>query len=198
MKIRKIGDILPTPNHRIAIGIHAIGEIGPQHLEQRIEGDVRAVHPAHPQAKRHGDDHREPESGANAEQRRTDVLPQGSVANQFHGAGHHLPRRGEHDACRRDDDGPPHTDDQRDDGNRWQHAFRRDHVIAFHKVTVRQLRRAHGDSGLRLDNDDHLATQMRCARKRITRSDLERQAETLPRHHDRRAEHLRHIIEIAQ
>jgi hypothetical protein len=28
MKIRKIGDRLPTPNHRIAIGIHAIGEIG--------------------------------------------------------------------------------------------------------------------------------------------------------------------------
>ena len=28
MKIRKIGETLPTPNHRIAIGIQAIGEIG--------------------------------------------------------------------------------------------------------------------------------------------------------------------------
>jgi hypothetical protein len=28
MKIRKIGDILPTPNHKIATGIQAIGEIG--------------------------------------------------------------------------------------------------------------------------------------------------------------------------
>ena len=28
MKIRNIGDTLPTPNQRIAIGIHAIGEIG--------------------------------------------------------------------------------------------------------------------------------------------------------------------------
>src|SRR5262249_42544095 len=27
-KMRKIGDMLPTPNHRIAIGIHAIGEMG--------------------------------------------------------------------------------------------------------------------------------------------------------------------------
>jgi hypothetical protein len=28
MKIRKIGDTSPTPNQRMASGIHAIGEIG--------------------------------------------------------------------------------------------------------------------------------------------------------------------------
>jgi hypothetical protein len=28
MKIRKIGETSPTPNHRIASGIQAIGEIG--------------------------------------------------------------------------------------------------------------------------------------------------------------------------
>ncbi len=28
MKIRKIGETLPTPNHRMASGIHAMGEMG--------------------------------------------------------------------------------------------------------------------------------------------------------------------------
>lgn len=36
MKIGKIGDALPTPNHRIAIGIQAIGEIGRSICKDRI------------------------------------------------------------------------------------------------------------------------------------------------------------------
>ena len=59
MKIRKIGDALPTPNHRMAIGIQAIGEIGRRIWNSGFSVTIRAAHPAHPQAERHGDQHRQ-------------------------------------------------------------------------------------------------------------------------------------------
>jgi len=37
MKMRNIGDASPTPNHRMAIGIQAIGENGAEYLKDRIE-----------------------------------------------------------------------------------------------------------------------------------------------------------------
>src|SRR5688572_20416564 len=55
-----------------------------------------------------------------------------------------------------------------------------------------------GPHGLRLDDDRHLSTGMGSAIECVIRGFLERQAETLPGHHDGRAEHLRHLVEIAQ
>ena len=68
---------------------------GPQHLEERVEGRERAVHPAHPEAERDADRDGEQESGAHPHQRGADVLPERPVLDQLEGAGHDLPGRRE-------------------------------------------------------------------------------------------------------
>ena len=61
MKIRKIGDTSPTPNHRIAIGIQAIGEIGRSIWNSGLSVSNAPVDPTHPQAERNRDQERQAE-----------------------------------------------------------------------------------------------------------------------------------------
>src|SRR5690554_5440508 len=52
--------------------------------------------------------------------------------------------------------------------------------------------------GLRIDDHRHLSADMGSARKLVLRGQVKRQCETLARHDQRRAEHLRHLVQIFQ
>ncbi len=94
---------------------------------------------------------------------------------------------------------PPHADDQRDDRKRWQHApSDRDHVTRVPQRDRAPAQARPRRHRLRLDDDRHLAAGVRRAGERIARSDLEWQAETLARHHQRRTEDLRHVVQVPQ
>ena len=100
MKIRKIGDRSPTPNQRIAIGIHAIGEIG--RSIWKIGLSVRNAPPTQPIQRPSGtrDQKRQPEADADAEQRGSDVLPQGAVLRELAMPRRRLATASERSRCR--------------------------------------------------------------------------------------------------
>ena len=79
MKIRKIGEASPTPNHRIAIGIQAIGEIGRSIWKSGLSvvNAPRTQPIQSPSGTATSD--RQRETRADAKQRRADVLPQRAV-----------------------------------------------------------------------------------------------------------------------
>ncbi len=56
-KMRKIGAASLMPNQMMATGIHAMGEIGPEDLQQRIEGAKGARIPPEAKPRRHADEH---------------------------------------------------------------------------------------------------------------------------------------------
>ena len=121
MKIRKIGEALPTPNQRIAIGIQAIGEIGRSIWKIGFSVvNAPRTQPIHrPSGTATSDGQHE--AGADAEQRRADVLPQRAVlrparsvpVTTCHGVGKIA-------LSRRRDDHPPGGDQQRDHRQRRQ------------------------------------------------------------------------------
>ena len=71
MKIRKIGEALPTPNQRMAIGIQAIGEIGRSIWKIGFSVVNAPRDPAHPQAQRNGD--QRPRAGSRLPTRNSDA-----------------------------------------------------------------------------------------------------------------------------
>ncbi len=100
MKIRKIGDRSPTPNQRIAMRDPCDRRYRAQHLEDRVQRAKRAADPTHPEAERNRDQKRQPEAGADAEQRGFDVLRQGAVLREFPRPGARLATASERSRCR--------------------------------------------------------------------------------------------------
>ena len=127
----------------------------PKNLDQGIQRRERAVDPAHQEAKRNPDDNGEQETGADAKQRRTDVIPQRSVAHQVDRRRDHLQRRGEDHRLAFDDDNPPHDEQQRCDSQRRKQRLQSAHgrsacysqFPGFASAATRYRRRAQPDSG---------------------------------------------------
>ena len=171
----------------------------PQDLEQRIQRDERAVHPAHPQPERDRERHRDAEARAHAHQRRADVFPQRAVARQLQRAGRPPPRAWEISrscvATTTAHQMPTTTAITTIDGNACLRPF-----ILFCSPTIhaRASESSTTASPDRLHQHRHLSARVRRAREVVARRLFERQPETLAGHHDRRPEHLRHVVEIAQ
>ena len=214
MKIRKIGDALPTPNQRIAIGIQAIGEIG-----RRIwkSGFSVAKAPRTQPIQRPSGTATSTASPKPAPTRNSDApmcSHERAVRGQLDGAGHDLPRRREDHAARCSRRAPTRPRS----AARSRPAAERPGQLACSRsstppcgvpgrrrrphAVLASLRRASaalpaarrgGSTTTR-----HLAARMRACRRTVARGDLERQAEALAGHHQRRPEDLRHVVRVPQ
>jgi hypothetical protein len=100
-KIRKMGERSPTPNHRMASGIQAIGEIGRRPWTSGFRY-VRGREPAHQHPDGHREGHRQQVAARHAKQRGHHVLEQEPLPGQVDQSHRHLPGGGKDQAPAQD------------------------------------------------------------------------------------------------